>query len=121
MHSLHVILTLALLTGLGWVQARPAAAGTTPADRAIEAARRSLTRNPYNATAYYRLGDAYIQKARETGDVGYFGRAEDALRKSLALAPQHSGATRHLAYVRYSVHEFAEAAALATKAIELDP
>jgi tetratricopeptide (TPR) repeat protein len=115
------ILALALLIGLGWVQARPAAAETTPAEPAIRAAQRLLQRNPYDATAYYRLGDAYIQKARETGDVAYFGRAQDALRKSLVLAPQHSGATRHLAYVLYSVHEFAEAAALATKAIGLDP
>ena len=113
--------TLAALIGLGWVHAGPAAAETTPADRAILAAQRSLQRNPYDATGYYRLGDAYIQKARETGDVAYFGRAEGALQKSLALAPQHAGVTRHLAYVFYSVHEFAKAAALATKAIELDP
>jgi len=114
-------IALALLLGLGWVPARPVRAETTRADRAIGAAQRSLQRNPYDATAYYRLGDAYIQKARETADVAYFVRARDALRKSLALAPQHGGATRHLAYVLYSVHEFAETAVLATKAIELDP
>jgi tetratricopeptide (TPR) repeat protein len=117
----RVIVVVASLLGLGWIYGGPALAETTAADRAILAARRSLERNPYDAIAYYRLGDAFIQKARETGDVAYFGRAEGALQKSLALAPQHGGATRHLAYVLYSVHEFAKAAALATKAVELDP
>src|SRR5437867_1452104 len=116
-----VIILLTSLIGLGWIQAGPVGAETTSADRAILAAQRSLQRHPYDATAHYRLGDAYIQKARETGDAAYFGRAESALQKSLALASRHSGATRLLAYVLYSVHEFANAAALATKAIELDP
>jgi tetratricopeptide (TPR) repeat protein len=120
MVKLPVIVALASLVGLGSIPAGPAAA-ETPADRAILRAQRGLHRHPYDATAYYRLGDAYIQKARETGDAAYFVRAEDALRKSLALAPRHGGATRHLAYVRYSVHDFAKAAALATAAIELDP
>jgi tetratricopeptide (TPR) repeat protein len=120
MVKLPVIVALASLVGLGSIPAGPAAA-ETPADRAILGAQRGLHRHPYDATAYYRLGDAYIQKARETGDAAYFVRAEDALRKSLALAPRHGGATRHLAYVRYSVHDFAKAAALATAAIELDP
>jgi len=116
-----VIIVLAWLIGPGWIHAGLVGAAATRADRAIQYARRAVERNPYDATAYYRLGDAYIQKARETGDAAYFRRAEGALRKSLALAPQHSGATRHLAYVLYSVHEFAQAATLAEKAIELDP
>jgi len=117
----NAIIVLASLIGLGWVRSGLAGAETAPADRAILAAQRLLQRNPYDATAYYRLGDAYIQKARESGDVASFSRAEGALQKSLALAPQHSGATRHLAYVLYSVHEFGKAASLAAKAIELDP
>lgn len=116
-----VVILVAWLIGLGWLPVERARAETTPADRAILAAERSLQRNPNDATAYYRLGDAYIQKARETGDVAYFGRARGALQKSLALAPKHSGATRHLAYVLYSVHEFTAAATLAARAIELDP
>ncbi len=116
-----VIIVLALLMAVGWAPPEPAGVEATQADRAILSAQRAVERNPYAATAFYRLGDAYIQKARETGDVAYFGRAETALRKSLALAPQHGGATRHLAYVLYSVHDFAQAAVLAEKAIELDP
>jgi tetratricopeptide (TPR) repeat protein len=101
----------------------PAAAetGETPADARVRASQLLLRRNPIDARGFHRLGDAYIQKARETGDAKYFALAEEALRKSLAIAPGSSGALRHLAYVLYSRHAFAEAAAEATKAIALDP
>ena len=79
-----------------------------------------LTRNPRNAKAFLGLGDALIRKARETGDPSYFYRAEEALKKSLDLAPQNSGAVRHLAYVFYSRHEFVPATAYARKAVEMN-
>ncbi len=79
-----------------------------------------LKRNPQNARAYHGLGDALVRKARETGDPSYFNRAEEALKKSLEIAPQNAGALRHLAYVFYSRHEFAPAAVHARKAIELN-
>src|SRR5262249_13738020 len=47
--------------------------------------------------------------------------AEEALRRALTMAPESSGATRHLAYVLYSRHAFQEAAAEAEKAVALDP
>jgi cytochrome c-type biogenesis protein CcmH/NrfG len=79
-----------------------------------------IHRNPRDARALHRLGDAYIRKARESGDVAYFDRAERAIRRSLELAPDSAGAWRHLAYVRYSLHDFADAAHLARRAIDLD-
>ena len=80
-----------------------------------------LKRNPRNANAFFGLGDALIRKARETGDPSYFNRAEQALKKSLEIAPQNAGALRHLAYVFYSRHEFAPAAVYARKAVEMNP
>ncbi len=95
------------------------AQGSGP-DAAIHLYQRMLLRNPLDSHAYHGLGDAYVQKARETGDVAYFGLADEALRKALAIAPDSSGVLRHLAFVHYSRHEFAAAAAEATRAIELD-
>ena len=79
-----------------------------------------LRRNPLNAKAFFGLGDALIRKARESGDPSYFNRAEEALKKSLEIVPQNAGALRHLAYVFYSRHEFAPAAAYARKAVEMN-
>jgi tetratricopeptide (TPR) repeat protein len=73
---------------------------------------------------YDRLGVAYIQKARETGDVTYYNLAAKALEKSLDLESSHaeaSPATKHLATVYYAEHRFTDALALAQKAIDLNP
>ncbi len=96
-------------------------AQSTSADRSIGLVQRQVTRKPYDATAYYRLGDAYIQKARESGDVTYFDLAERALRKALELAPRYSDAARHLAFVLYSRHDFDGAAREAQRAVDLNP
>ena len=96
-------------------------AQTRTQDGSIHFYQEALKRNPRDGRTYYRLGDAYIQKARESGDSTYFNLAEKALRKSLELAPRNSGALRHLAYVLYFRHEFDAAASQAQKAIALDP
>jgi len=98
----------------------PARAETSP-DQAIQREQYKLRRNSRDAGAYHRLGDAYVQKARETGDLSYLTLAEKALRRALEIAPGNAGAARHLAWVFSTRHEFAEAAAQALKAIELDP
>ena len=95
--------------------------GPTPADARVRAAQLLLRRHPLDARAHHQLGDAYVQKARETGDAKYFTLAEEALRKAIAIEPQSSGAIRHLAYVLYSRHAFQEASAEAEKAIAMDP
>jgi tetratricopeptide (TPR) repeat protein len=82
---------------------------------------RLLQRQPYDVQAYYRLGDAYIQKARVSGDVTYYDLAEQALRKALDLAPHYSQARRHLAQALYSRHAFHEAAAQAQQALQFNP
>ena len=118
-HRLQVIsLLIATLSALGPVAAR---AEQSAADNHIAYYERLLRRNPSDARTYHRLGDAFIRKARETGDLAYFMRAETALQKSLELAPRNAGALRHLAYVFYSRHEFAAAIAHATQAVTLDP
>jgi tetratricopeptide (TPR) repeat protein len=104
---------------LGFGPAPLAAQGA--ADQALRVQGERLRRNPFDARVYYDLGDAYIQKARETGDAAHFVRAEGALRKALILAPEYAPAARHLAYALYMRHAFAEAAAQARQAVSLDP
>jgi len=104
-----------------WLLPGALRAQTTTSDHTIRLYQRMLERNSRDARTYYRLGDAYIQKARESGDVTYFTLAEQALRRALDIAPKLGGAVRHLAYVFYSRHEFDEAANHAKKAIDLDP
>ena len=90
------------------------------ADRLIAQAQYKIRRNPANARAYYELGDAYIQKGRESGDASQFELAEKALRKSLEIDPRHGGVLRNLAHVLASRHDFSGAAAEAKRAIALN-
>jgi pentatricopeptide repeat protein len=114
----RIIVVIAVLVVLS-----PPALNAEPsaADNHIAYYERLLRRNASDARTYYRLGDAFIRKARETGDLVYLMRAETALEKSLELTPRNAGALRHLAYVLYVRHDFTAAAAYATQAIALDP
>jgi tetratricopeptide (TPR) repeat protein len=108
------LLSLGVPPNIGWAQ-------STTSDHAILRYQRLLQRNSRDATLLYRLGDAYMQKARETGDITYIGLGEGALQKCLESAPEHSGAARHLAYAMYMRHAFDTAIMQAQKAVELDP
>ena len=98
----------------------PAGAQSVP-DQAIYREQYKLRRNSRDAGAYHRLGDAYIQKARETGDLSYLTLAEKALLKASEINPDNAGIARHRAYLLSTRHEFDAAAAQAMKAIELNP
>lgn len=89
-------------------------------DQQIAYYQQLLPRHSRNAKIYFGLADALIRKARESGDPSYFNRAEEALKRTLQLAPHNAGALRHLAYVYYSRHEFAPAVLYARQAIERD-
>jgi tetratricopeptide (TPR) repeat protein len=104
--------------GLSWSGAW---AQSVPIDRAIASQQRRLAKNPYDAAAYFKLGDAYVQKSRESGDLKYLDLAENALRRTLEIAPRTPGAVRHLAYVHVSRHEFRRAALEAARALEMEP
>jgi tetratricopeptide (TPR) repeat protein len=109
-----ILMIVSLSPQLAWT-------ASSASDRAIAQSQFKIRRNPNNPSAYHQLGDAYVQKARESGDNSYFDLAEQALKKSLSLNPQQSGVRRHLAHVLASRHDFEAAAAEAREAIALDP
>jgi tetratricopeptide (TPR) repeat protein len=67
------------------------------------------------------LGIAYQQRARETGDPGFYPRAAGVLRRATALAPQSELATSGLASLALSQHRFGDGLALARRALRLGP
>jgi tetratricopeptide (TPR) repeat protein len=102
------------------VAAIPPPAGKAAADRAVAAALGRVRQGEKDPGAWADLGDALMQKARETADAGYYNHAERAYRRALALAPGHVAATTGRAWVFGSRHEFEESIAWANKAIALD-
>jgi tetratricopeptide (TPR) repeat protein len=67
------------------------------------------------------LADAYLQKARETGDLGYSLRAEALLHQALRRHPRDAGAVVDLGTLAGSRHDFRTALTLARRARALAP
>jgi tetratricopeptide (TPR) repeat protein len=74
---------------------------------------------PLSAAQLDRQGNALAQRARETGDVTYYARAEAAYRRALRLAPSDLPATIGLGALALSRHEFRHALALGRRAVAL--
>jgi tetratricopeptide (TPR) repeat protein len=64
--------------------------------------------SPSSAT-YAALGDAYLQKARETFDPSYYARAESALREALRRNARDAGALTAMGVLSNARHDFAGA------------
>ena len=62
-----------------------------------------------------------MQKARETMDLAYYGRAEAAFTQALALNPNEPEAMTGLSWVYGSRHEFERSIDWATKAVKIAP
>jgi tetratricopeptide (TPR) repeat protein len=104
--------------------AAPSRAQQGETDNVIKFFQWKVSQDPDDFFTFDRLGVAYIQKARETGDVTYYNLAAKALEKSRDLEStnaQASPAAKHLASVYYAEHRFGETLALAQKAIDLNP
>jgi tetratricopeptide (TPR) repeat protein len=77
--------------------------------------------NPEDAEGLTLLGLAYQQRARETGDPGFYPRSEAALERALRLVPDNDLALTGLAALAASRHRFAASLELARRARSLNP
>jgi tetratricopeptide (TPR) repeat protein len=92
-----------------------------PLQGAIAAAQKTLVLNPKDATTWAGLGLAYVQEAKVSGDPSFYGKAEGAVKRSLALDTR----TNYLGYaalaaVRNGRHDFAGALTAARQGIALN-
>ena len=93
-------------------------------DKQIDILQDQVKKSPDDYSGYDGLGAAFLQKARETGDIDYYNLAEQTLKKALALAPQDFRATdpfTHMALVCMGEHRFAEALAMGSLLLEGSP
>lgn len=97
------------------------AAGHARLDQAIAKYTRATEQNPRDSKAWIDLGDALMQKARETADVSYYGHAEAVYQKALALDAGNVPALIGMAWVTSDRHEFEKSKAWAGRALALDP
>ena len=122
MHHSSFFRTLAISILLCAAAAERLGAQQNTTDRQISQyqSRASIFAKDYSN--YDKLGAAYIQKGRETGDVTYYDLAEKALSRSLELVSNDMWATApttHLAVVYMAEHRFHDALAEAQNALAL--
>ena len=84
----------------------PAAAAFT--DRLVASLQDHLRLSPADERGYATLGAAYLQKARESGDSAYYGKAEAVLQKAVALQPTDFEALASLGVLALARHQFRE-------------
>jgi tetratricopeptide (TPR) repeat protein len=99
----------------------PEATGNSLADKTIAKWSAQVRQKPDDDRAWAVLGDALMQKARETADLSYYGHAEKAYRKALDVKPKRVAALTGMAWVNGCRHEFEKSIAWANRAIALDP
>ncbi len=94
----------------------------TDTERLIHNAQGKVSHNTKSPAAFAELGAAYLQRARETGDVSDYQLSEDALARSLDLVSSDFSAGAlmgTMAEVCMGEHRFADALVWSQKALAL--
>lgn len=91
--------------------------------QAIEFLEARVARDPEDFGAQNRLSHYYLQRLRETGNLGFLELAFSAARASLAALPEtiNVGGLAVLALAEHAAHNFAAARTAANRLIQLDP
>jgi tetratricopeptide (TPR) repeat protein len=118
MNMKRIILLLCTLTTLAAFTAAPAAtraAGVvvSPAEQSVAAARTAISQKPTEYAGYNLLATALVRRAQETSDVSFYAQAEDALKKSLAIAANNFDAEKIQVWILLGEHEYPAALAAA--------
>ena len=98
--------------------------GTAPIDSMLTVLQSSVAKNPRKADLWIGRGRAWVRKARESSDPGYYAHADACARIALSLEPANRLAVDLQAMVLLNDHKFEAARSLAesiTRARPDDP
>ena len=87
-------------------QNAPVSPQLSPAEQSMGVARKEIEKKPDQFAGYNHLAIALSRRARETSDVMYYAQAEDALKKSLELAPGNMESEKIHVWLLLGRHEF---------------
>jgi tetratricopeptide (TPR) repeat protein len=113
---------LALLAALNGGSGLPAIGDPgAPTGDPVADFQRAVRAAPDNADAYAGLGDAYLARAREIGDPGYYTRADRAFDAALRRKPADLGALIGAGALAGLRHDFHAQLALGRRALAVAP
>ena len=81
----------------------------SPAEISMQKAQAQIAQHPDHYAYYNDLAMARARRARETSDVSWYGKAEEALRQSFAIAPDNFEGLKVRTWLLLGRHEFAAA------------
>jgi tetratricopeptide (TPR) repeat protein len=90
-------------------------------DRTIAPLQQRLVRTPEDTTLLNRLGFAYLQKARESGDPSFYTKADGVFQMALTIDTRDQSALIGASTVAAARHDFTQALTFAQQARDLDP
>ncbi len=102
------------------LNAIPQPVGNSATDLAISKWMTRARRKSGDDNNWVNLGDALMQKVRETADTSYYGYAERVYDKALNLNPKNDAAMTGVAWVLSGQHQFSKSIEWANKAIALN-
>ena len=78
----------------------------SPAEQSIVGARKAISDKPMEYAGYNLLAMALVRRAQETSDVSFYAQAEDAVKKSLAIAPNNFDTEKIQVSILLGEHEY---------------
>lgn len=81
-------------------------ANLSPAEQSIAEARKAIDEKPAEYAGYNLLAAALVRRAQETSGVAFYTQAEDAIKKSLELAPNNFDAGKIQVSILLGEHEY---------------
>jgi tetratricopeptide (TPR) repeat protein len=87
----------------------------SPAEISIKRANEAIAKHPGQSAGYNSLAMALARRARETSDISYYQKAEEALQKSFAVSPDNFEGMKVRAWLLLGHHEFSKALEVATR------
>ncbi len=113
--TLSALLLIVSTFGVGQVTSTPASTTLSPAAQSVAEARKAIVEKPKQYAGYNLLAAALVHRAQETSDIAYLAQAEDAVKKSLELAPHNFDAGKARVSILLAEHEFPAALDAATE------
>ncbi len=90
-------------------------------DELITFWKQRFERDPHDFISLTYLGQSYMRKGRETGDVSEYERADAVLRKAMEIDSQYEPALAYLSADLFVKHDFLGALQLASRVYTNDP
>ncbi len=103
--ALYMMMTVATFAA---AQSITGAASTdlSPAAQSIAAANKAISDKPTEYAGYNLLAKALVRRAQETSDASFYTQAEDAVEKSLELAPNNFETEKIQVSILLGEHEY---------------